>query len=76
MGVKSSWFEDRLVANFAAYRSDVSDYQVLIASQNRLFQDIANADVKTSGIELELRARPFEGLDLPLIGLTFPIIKS
>ena len=64
VGVKSSWFEDRLVANFAAFRSDVSDYQVLIASQNRLFQDIANADVKTSGIELELRARPFEGLEL------------
>ncbi|MDV2994843.1 MAG: hypothetical protein N4J56_004497 [Chroococcidiopsis sp. SAG 2025] len=64
MGAKSSWFADRLVANFAAYWTNVSDYQVLIASQDRLFQDIANAEVKTSGIELELRARPMTGLEL------------
>ena len=64
VGAKSSWFNNRLVANFAAYWTDVSDYQVLIASQNRVFQDIANAEVKTNGIEFELRARLFEGLEL------------
>lgn len=64
MGAKSSWFENRLVANFAAYWTDVSDFQVLIASQNRLFQDIANAEVKTNGIEFELRARPTTGVEL------------
>lgn len=64
VGAKSSWFEDRLTANFAAFWTDVSDYQVLIANQTRIFQDIANAEVKTSGIELELRARPSEGLEL------------
>ncbi|KAM3090123.1 TonB-dependent receptor domain-containing protein [Phormidesmis sp. 146-35] len=64
VGAKSSWFENRLTASFAAYWTNVSDYQVLIASQNRLFQDIANAEVKTNGIELELRARPIESVEL------------
>ncbi len=64
VGAKSSWFEDLLVANFAAYWTNVSDYQVLIANQTRVFQDIANAEVKTNGIELELRAKPITGVEL------------
>ena len=64
VGAKSSWFEDRLTANFAAFWTNVSDYQVLIANQTRIFQDITNAEVRTSGIELELRARPSEGIEL------------
>jgi len=64
LGVKSSWLDNRLTANLALFWSNVDDYQILITDGTGLSTFIANGGVQTSGVELELAAKPLEGLDL------------
>ncbi|MEO0825514.1 MAG: TonB-dependent receptor, partial [Cyanobacteria bacterium J06642_9] len=64
VGLKSSWFENRLGVNFAFFHNPVSDYQVQILDQNGLPETIINADAEITGFELELRATPLDGLDV------------
>lgn len=64
VGIKSSWFENRLTANLAVFWSNIDDYQILLTDQTGLNTLIANGGVKTSGVELELNAKPLKGLDL------------
>jgi iron complex outermembrane recepter protein len=43
---------------------NINDYQVLIVDETGFLGTIANADVETRGVELELRAKPLKGLDI------------
>ncbi len=61
IGAKTRWFEDRLQANVAAYYNDYDDLQVFILTGfGALIENAASA--KVGGIELELTAVPFDGL--------------
>lgn len=62
-GLKSSWLENRLTANFAIFHNDVSGYQVLLADDFGFFRSIASADVRATGFELELKAQPLPGVE-------------
>ena len=64
LGVKTSWFDDRLGINLAAFYNDISDLQVLVLDNSFLFGEISSADARAIGAELEIRATPFEGFDL------------
>ncbi|MEM1308502.1 MAG: TonB-dependent siderophore receptor [Cyanobacteria bacterium P01_H01_bin.153] len=64
LGLKTSWFDDRLAANLAVFTTQVNDYQVLLRGFDALSNEIVNADARINGVELELRATPLEGLDL------------
>lgn len=62
-GLKSSWFDNRLTANFSVFHNDVSGYQVLLVDNFGFFRSIASADVRGTGFEFELKAQPVKGLD-------------
>ena len=64
LGVKTSWFNDRLIANLAVFHNTVDDFQVGLQDVTGLIRNIANAEVSITGFELELRARPARGLNL------------
>ena len=62
--MKSSWLDDRLIANLAFFYNDVNDYQVLLVDQGGIFGNVRNIDIRATGVEFELKARPTQGLDL------------
>jgi iron complex outermembrane receptor protein len=64
LGVKSSWFSDRLSVNVAGFINDVSDFQVALTGDTGFFDDIANAEALIKGLEIEAKAIPLSGLDL------------
>lgn len=64
LGLKSSWFNNRLSANLALFSNTLTDYQVVLAGPDGFFRDISNAKVRTQGIELEVIANLMKGLDL------------
>ncbi|MEO0968309.1 MAG: TonB-dependent receptor [Cyanobacteria bacterium J06639_18] len=64
LGLKSSWLDDRLIANLAFFYNDVNDYQVLLVDQGGIFGNVTNIDIRATGVEFELKARPMQGLDL------------
>ncbi|MEM6502679.1 MAG: TonB-dependent receptor [Cyanobacteria bacterium P01_C01_bin.89] len=72
LGFKSSWLDDRLGVNFAAFYNPVKDYQVQeFDSMSFVPIAINNADARIAGLELEVRATPIAGLDITAgFGLT------
>lgn len=65
VGMKSSWLDDRLQANIAAYHTDYEDIQVFRLDLQTGGQVAINADeARIQGIELELTARPAPGFEL------------
>ena len=64
VGLKSSWLNNRLIANLAFFHNDVNDYQVLQVDESGFFGSINNIDLKATGVEFELKAKPTKGLDL------------
>lgn len=70
LGMKSSWHEDRLTLNAALFHIDWSDQ--IVRALGELGATLnANAGATTSqGFEIEMMARPVEGLDLSL-GYTY-----
>ncbi|NET09396.1 MAG: TonB-dependent receptor [Symploca sp. SIO2B6] len=65
IGLKSSLLDDRLGVNLAAFHNPIEDYQVLILDPfTAVPLEITNADAALTGVELELRATPSEGLDI------------
>ena len=64
VGLKSSWFDDRLAANLSLFSNSVGNYQVLIPSVPGLSANITNAEVMIQGLELELRSRPVPGIEV------------
>ena len=63
-GLKSSWLDNRLIANLSVFHNDVNDYQVLQFDESGFFGSVSNIDVKATGVEFELKAKPARGLDL------------
>lgn len=64
VGIKTSWLNNRLIANFAAFWNDISDYQVSVTGEDGFTRDNANAEVEIKGVELEIRATPIDGFDI------------
>lgn len=64
LGAKSSWFDNNLLANLSLFFTSVEDYQ-LIGFVPPNISTIVNANaVDIWGVELEMRAKPTQGLDL------------
>ncbi|KAM3114324.1 TonB-dependent receptor domain-containing protein [Phormidesmis sp. 146-33] len=77
LGVKTSWLNNRLTANLAVFQIDASNYQVALPDVTGFFNNIANADIKSTGFELELRAEVTKGLSLSAgLGYTNATFKN
>ena len=61
VGLKSSWLEERLSVNLAAFYNDVANFQ--FPSIQGFDVLVGNADIRTIGAELEIAARPLPGLE-------------
>ena len=67
LGAKTQWFDRRFTANVAIFQTSITDYQNTIVdnSRQRAISYLSNVgEVRSRGIELELRARPVTGLNL------------
>lgn len=64
IGLKSSWLDDRLNFNLAAFLGEIDNYQVLLPNDQGFFTDITNAEVRVAGLEAEVKAIPMTGLEL------------
>jgi iron complex outermembrane receptor protein len=64
IGLKTQWFERRLVADAAIFRTDITDQQILRIT-GPAQQTIDNAgETRTDGVDISLNARPVEPLRL------------
>lgn len=64
LGLKSTWLDNRLSLNFAAFLNEISDYQIALIGENGSLEEITNGEVQVTGFELEAKATPAKGLDL------------
>ena len=64
VGAKSTWLDDRLGVNLSVFHNIVDNYQVQIPGPLIVTNEIANADARITGVELEARATPIEGLNI------------
>lgn len=65
LGLKSTWFDRRLIFNVAAYRIDWDNIQVTGRDPTNTFGFIGNAGAaRFEGVELEVQARAAQWLDL------------
>ncbi|WP_410503791.1 TonB-dependent receptor [Leptolyngbya sp. 7M] len=62
LGLKSSWWDNRLIVNLAGFYNDVSNFQFPSIQAGNVV--IGNADIRIIGGELELIGRPVTGLEL------------
>lgn len=73
IGLKTSWLDDRVTANVAAYVMTDRNYIVTVAalsSAGTTTSYLANANGALSrGVELDLRAKPIDGLSLFAAGV-------
>ena len=70
-GVKAQFFDRRMTANLAAFRTEIDDYQALVTNGQLgvLRGYLANADkVRSQGIELDLSWRPSARFNLYVNG--------
>jgi len=66
-GLKTAFFDNRLIVNAAIFHLDIKDKQVVEwpAGQSPTTRQVTNAaDASSEGLELEIKARPMRGLDL------------
>jgi len=65
IGTKTSWLNNKLMANLSAFYIDIQDKQVSEWHPTLTVTKITNAaEAHSMGVELELQARPVQGLDL------------
>jgi iron complex outermembrane recepter protein len=68
IGAKTSWLDDRLTANVATYIIGIYNMQVAeLFGAGGAFSGVGNAsgkDAESKGVELDVTARPMEGLTL------------
>lgn len=67
LGIKSAFFDRRLVANLALYKTVVRDFQAQVSdlSSATYSSRITNAgEIRIKGVELNLHARPIPGLTI------------
>jgi len=63
-GIKSAWLDNKLLANLSIFYIDIDDKQVVEWSMTMGTKVENAAKAHSQGIELELKARPVQGLDL------------
>ena len=65
-GIKTAWLDRKVIANLSFFYIDIEDKQVYEAFYPHVMeQEIKNAaEAHSIGFELELQARPVQGLDL------------
>lgn len=64
-GIKTSWLDNKLIVNLAIFYIDIDDKQVSEVDLNTSTVAITNAaKAHSHGVELELQARPIQGLDI------------
>jgi iron complex outermembrane recepter protein len=71
LGIKTQWFDRKLTANFAAFRSDVRDFQanVVDTGPGALRGYLANIEkVRSQGFEADLTLAPVRGVSAYLRG--------
>lgn len=68
LGLKSTWFDNRLRVNAALFTTERTDMQVSVPDPNNLsITDMFNAGKATiNGFEMDVAARPIAALDLSL----------
>tara|TARA_R100000365_G_C2748694_1_gene81362 strand:+ start:3917 stop:6250 length:2334 start_codon:yes stop_codon:yes gene_type:complete len=66
-GVKTSSFDNRLIANATIFRTDISDYQFRSFDGDQ-FRVQNNGEVRQQGVEFDLTGRPIPPLTLQLSG--------
>lgn len=64
LGLKSSWWDNRLTANLAVFTNQISNYQTVLFNNSFTTSTLVNAEVSITGFEAELSATPLPGLDL------------
>ncbi|WP_414619657.1 TonB-dependent receptor [Calothrix sp. CCY 0018] len=64
VGLQSIWLNGYLIAGLSFFHKDINDYQVLQFDQNGILGDINNIDLKATGVQFQLIAKPTPGLDL------------
>jgi outer membrane receptor protein involved in Fe transport len=65
LGAKTSWFDNKLTVNATIYTIDWSDIQLETVSELGGVEYFSNAgSAQIDGLELEIFARPIEGLDI------------
>jgi iron complex outermembrane receptor protein len=65
VGTKTSWLNNKLMANLSAFYIDIKDKQVSEFHPTLGVPQITNAaEAHSMGVELELQARPMQGLDV------------
>ncbi|WJT00952.1 TonB-dependent receptor [Novosphingobium humi] len=71
VGLKSAWFNRKLVFNIDAFHTDIQDFQTQVATPfifngtNLAILQIANAGkVRTQGVEMDFTARPTQRLTI------------
>jgi iron complex outermembrane receptor protein len=71
LGIKSGWLNKRLLVNINYYQTRVHDYQTnaYVPGPVAPVLILTNAgDVKSQGVELDIKARPLRGLGLKFAG--------
>ena len=61
-GIKTSWFDKRLILNMSAFYIDIQDKQVMQYDAGRSWHVSNAAEASSKGLELEFEARPTQGL--------------
>ena len=75
IGVKSRWFDDRLVVNLSLFTNDYTNFQ--IQKTTGLEGPVVNADeASIRGLEIELHSRPFAGMSKLLSPLLLDVATS
>ncbi|MEL6460158.1 MAG: TonB-dependent receptor [Cyanobacteria bacterium J06621_15] len=64
VGLQSVWLNGYLIAGLSFFHKDIDDYQVLQFDENGVLGDINNIDLKATGVQFQLIAKPAPGLDL------------
>ena len=64
IGAKTSWLDDRLVMNASLFYVDMKDMHVFSQPQPGIWVATNAAKAHSQGVELEVKSRPFQGLDL------------
>ena len=65
IGAKTSWLNNKVIANLSAFYIDIKDKQVSEFDPILIVPEITNAaEAHSMGVELELQARPIQGLGL------------
>ena len=63
-GIKSQWADRRVTANLSAYRTKSTNGYFFVFLAANSTQNLGNVDATYKGLELELSARPADGLEL------------